>query len=201
MRFCFCYIVLLIPALWLGSCSYSKKFSHTYYQENDSLLNSINRRYKQLYEEHPFSLGMRDKAFRSISFEILTDSIKYVYNFNIGETRFNDTLVKYKFNTGKINSLIADMQKAHCTWITNLDYYENLEKKYLVFVSIRHRKLKAFLRSEKYFTLAFFNRPQHYDDRGRLLDNQDGKTLHKVNGSLFWKINDRVCYSLSGTFR
>ena len=178
-------MILLLPAFWLGSCSYSKKFSHTYYQENDSLFHSINRRYKQLYEERPFSLGMRDKAFKSISFEILTDSIKYVYNFNIGEQRFNDTLSKYKFDAGRINSLITDMQQAHCTWITNLDYYENLEKKYLVFVSIRHKKLKAFLRSEKYFTLAFFNRPQHYDNRGRLLDNQDGKTLHKVNGSLF----------------
>lgn len=201
MRPVICNMILVIAAFSLGSCSYSKKFSHTYYQENDSLFQSINRQYKQLYEERPFSAGMSDKAFKRISFEILTDSIKYVYNFDIGEKRLNDTLAKYKFDVKGINSLIADMQQLHCTWITNLDYYENGQKKYLVFVSIRHRKLKAFLRSEKYFTLAFFNRPQHYDDRGRLLDNQDGKTLHKVNGGLFWKINDRVCYSLSANFR
>jgi hypothetical protein len=194
-------MILLISALWLCSCSHSKKFSNTYYQQNDSLFQSISRRYKNLYEQRPFSAGMSDKAFKSISFEILTDSIKYVYNFNIGEQRFNDTLSKYKFDVKGINALIADMQRVHCTWITNLDYYENLEKKYLVFVSIRHRKLKAFLRPEKYFTLAFFNQPQHFDNRGRLLDNQDRKTLHKINGGLFWKINDRVCYSLSGTFR
>jgi hypothetical protein len=201
MRFGFCYIILLIPAFWLGSCSYSKKFTHTYYQENDSLFQSIKLRYKNLYQEHPFSVAIKDKAFRRIGFEILTDSIKYVYNFDIGEQRLTDTLTKYKFDVSGINSLLSDMQRIHCTWITNLDYYENGQAKYLVFISIRHKKLKAFLRSEKYFTLAFFDRPRNYDIKGRLLDNQDGKTLQKINGGLFFKINDRVCYSLSANFR
>jgi hypothetical protein len=195
------HIAVLLLACVLLSCSYSKKFSRTYYQENDSLFQSINLRFKELYGKHPFSVEMKDRQFRRIGFEIITDSIKYIYNFGIDEPRFSDTLQKYKFNVQAVTTLIRDMQTVHCTWITNLDYYENRQKKFLVFISIRHGKLKAFLRSEKYFMLAFFDRPQRFDDKGRLLDNQDRNTLHKINGGLFWKINDRVCYSLSASFR
>jgi hypothetical protein len=195
------HITGLFFASLLFSCSYSKKFTNTYYQQNDSLFQSINHRFKALHEKHPFSLEMKDKSFQQIGFEIITDTIKYVYNFTINEPRFTDTLTKYRFDVQGITSLIRDMQQVHCTWITNLDYYENRQKKFLVFISIRHKELKSFLRSEKYFTLAFFDTPRQYDTRGRLLDNQDGKTLHKINSGLFRRIDERVCYSLSANFR
>lgn len=199
------YIVYHITGWLLAcsflSCSYSKKFSNTYYQENDSLFQSIQTRYKILYEKHPFSVAIKDKAFERIGFEILTDSIKYIYEFGITEPRLEDSLIKYQFDVGGITDLLNDMQRAHCTWITNLDYYENRDKKFLVFISVRHKQLKAFLRSEKYFTLAFFDETQHYDEKGRLLDNGDAKKFRKINGGLFRKINDRVCYSMSANFR
>ena len=100
-----------------------------------------------------------------------------------------------------MSELINDMQKAHCTWITNLDYYEKRQKKFLVFISVRDKKLDAFLRSEKYFTLAFFDQPQPSDVKGRLLDKEDLENPRKINGSVFWKINDSVFYALSGQFR
>jgi hypothetical protein len=201
MKYFSYYIIIFVFAGVLASCSHSRKFTHTYYQENDSLFQSVNHRYKKLYEEHPFSIAMKDKTLEHLAFEIITDSIKYVYNFAIDEPRFTDTLIKYKFDVKNVSSLINDMRAIHCTWITNLDYYEKQQKKYLVFVSIRHKKLKAFLRSEKYFTLAFFDRPQRFDARGRLLDNVDRKNLFRINGALFRRINDRVCYSLSASFR
>ncbi|MEO5564060.1 MAG: hypothetical protein ABIR18_11510 [Chitinophagaceae bacterium] len=201
MKNCAYYITGLLLALLFVSCSYSKKFTNTYYQKNDSLFQSMQRHFKYLYEERPFSIEMRDKDFQRVGFEIITDTIKYIYSFGIDELRLTDTLVKYKFDVNRMKRLIADMQSLHCTWITNLDYYENRQKKYLVFISIRHKELQSFLRSEKYFTIAFFDRPRRFDNKGRLLDNQDRKTLHKINGGLFWKINDRVCYSLSASYR
>src|SRR5689334_14129551 len=153
MKYILYHIIAVSLVCSCMSCSYSKKFSHTYYQENDSLFRSIRSQYKQLYEEHPFSVGIKDKGFQHMTFEIITDTIKYVYNFETTEPRLVDTLVKYQFDVQGITHLLNDMQRIHCTWITNLDYYENMEKKYLVFISIRHKKLKAFMRSEKYFTL------------------------------------------------
>jgi hypothetical protein len=194
-------MMTLCVCLLLLACSHSRKFTTTYFHQHDSSFHSIKDRFKELSDKHNFSLAFKDKAFSRIGLEILTDTIRYVYDFDVGERRLTDTLQKYRFDVQGVIRLIDDMQRLHCTWITNLDYYENMEKKYLVFVSIRHRQLKTFLRPEKYFTLAFFDRPQRYDARGRLLDNQDPRTLHKINGSLFRKIDQKVCYSLSGTFR
>jgi hypothetical protein len=201
MKYILYHIIAICLVCTCMSCSHSKKFSHTYYQENDSLFRSIRSQYKQLYEERPFSVGVKDKSFRHMTFEILTDTIKYVYEFETSEPRFIDTLVKYRFDVDGITHLLNDMQRIHVTWITNLDYYEKMEKKYLVFISIRHKKLKTFMRSEKYFTLALFDEKQYYDAKGRLLDREDARRFHRINGGLFRRINDNVFYSMSLHFR
>ena len=120
-------------------------------------------------------MEFKNEVQSRISIEIHTDSIKYIYNFKLDEPFLQDTLRKYDFDIKAMNHLISDMQKTHCTWINNLDYYERREKKDLVFLSVRDKKLDAFLSSEKYFTLVFFEQKQPVDEKGRLLDNDDRK--------------------------
>jgi hypothetical protein len=194
------YITILLLASTFVSCSYSRKFTETYYAENEEVLQSIMTRYKALYEKHPFSVEIKDKNFAQIGLEIITDTIKYIYSFD-HEPALIDTLERYNFDVQAVSTLINDMQRVHCTWVTNLDYYEKGQEKYLVFISIRDKKLKAFLKSEKYFTLAFFDSKQTFDEKGRLLDKVDRKNIFKINGGVFFKLNDRVCYSVAGNFR
>jgi hypothetical protein len=185
----------------LASCSYSKKFTNEYYQENRELLQSIQQRYKSQYDEHPFSIEIKDKTFKTVGLEIITDTIRYIYSFDIADQSMQDTLTKYRFNASIVNSIIEDMQKIHCTWLTNLDYYESLQKKYLVFLSIRHKKLESIFRKDKYFTLAFFNTPQPFDNKGRMLDRKDRKQLRKINGAVLFRLDNKTGYALTATFR
>lgn len=195
------YIVLFSLVYLQVSCTYSKKFTHTYYQENEATLQSIRHRFISLYDKSPFSLELKDKYLNRIGLEIHTDSIKYIYNFRLDEPYFLDTLHKYQFDVKSMIELILDMQKAHCTWITNLDYYEKRQKKFLVFISVRDKKLTAFLKPEKYFTLAFFDQPQPYDEKERLLDNEDLSKNRLINGAVFRRVNDKVSYALTGKYR
>ncbi len=195
------HIIVFFLLCLAVSCSYSKKFTHNYYQENEATLQSIRQRFIQLYDKNPFSLELKDKNMGRIGFEILTDSIKYIYSFRLDEPYFVDTLYKYQFDVKAISQLIDDMQKAHCTWITNLDYYEKRQKKFVVFISVRDKKLTAFLKPEKYFTLAFFDQPQPYDEKERLLDNEDLTKNRLINGAVFRKVNDKVSYALTGKYR
>ncbi len=183
------------------ACSNTKKFTHNYYRENESILLSVRDRFKGLYDKTPFSLEIKGINLKSIGMEIHTDSIKYIYSFRMDEPYLFDTLLKYQFDVKAMSVLINDMQKTHCTWITNLDYYENMEKKFLVFISVRDKKLNTFLRSEKYFTLVFFEQPQPFDEKGRLLDKEDLKAIRLINGGVFRKINDKVGYALAGNYR
>ena len=195
------HIISFLLLCLMLSCTYSKKFTHNYYQDNQVTLQSIRQRFIQLYDQNPFSLELKDKNLSRIGLEIHTDSIKYIYNFQLDEPYLLDTLDKYQFDVKAISELIDDMQKAHCTWITNLDYYEKRQKKFLVFISVRDKKLTAFLQPEKYFTLAFFDQPQSYDEKGRLLDNEDLTKNRLINGAIFRKVNDSVSYALTGKYR
>jgi hypothetical protein len=201
MKLSIFYITVIIFLCLIVSCTHSKKFTQNYYKENETTLQSIRQRFRELYDKHPFSLELKDRNLKYIGMEIHTDSIKYIYNFRTDEPHLLDTLYKYQFDVKAMSELINDMQKAHCTWITNLDYYEKRQKKFLVFISVRDKKLEAFLRPEKYFTLAFFDQPQPFDEKGRLLDNEYLEKMRKINGSVFRKINDKVYYALSSQYR
>lgn len=195
-----CYIAFSFVVCSFFSCWSAKKITGDYYKENETMLQSIQQRFKRLYEERPFSVEIQDKAFTKIGLEIITDTIRYIYKFDLNESLLSDTLAKYNFNVQKIIGLVNDMKNIRCTWITNLDYYESRQKKYLVFISIRHKELESS-RSVKYFTLAFFDNSQFFDNKRRLLDKQDRKELRKINGEIFYKINDKVCYAVAGSFR
>lgn len=201
MKHCIQVILWLACCNLLLSCSYSKKFTNTYYQENKAQFQSLQQRFKQLYNQQPFSAAIKDKQFNTVSIEINTDSIRYIYDFMIDSQALKDTLQKYRFNVDATMQLIHDMQKLNCTWLTNLDYYDRLQQKYLVFVSVRHRRLEPTLRRDKYFTLAFFNTPQPFDEKGRMLDNRDRKQLRKINGAVMFKLDERTGYALTATFR
>ena len=201
MKNLFYYITFVLFSSLVLSCSHSKKFTKSYYQENENGFQSLYWLYKNIYAKNPFALQIIDKSSKHISLEITTDSIRYIDVFDIGEKKLDDTLQKYHFDIKAMKELMNDMQKLRCTWITSLDYYENREKKYLVFISVRHKDLETFLKKTKYFTLAFFEQSQPSDIKGRLKDKSDDKHLRKINGAVFRRINDKVFYAFTLHFR
>ena len=196
------YLLLLLSAvLLLSSCASRKVITSKYYFDNEKTLTNIEQSYKALYREKPFSVAFTDRSFNYISLEIITDSIKYMYEFEINEPRLQDTLLKYHLPVKGLTDLIVQMRSIHCIWINNLDYYTNNQKNYLVFMSIRPVAIHLPFTYEKYFILTFYAQPQYFDSEGRLLANRRVRKLRKINGDIFQRINDKVCYTISGTFR
>ncbi len=194
-------IACMILVAVTSSCTHARKFTETYYAENEQTLKSIRSNYEHMYDAHPFSLELKDPFLDRIGLEIITDSIKYIYAFRLTEPFLVDTLRKYHFDTKAFGDLVLDMQRAHCTWITNLDYYENYERKELMFISVRHQSLKQFLKPEKYFTLAFFQDEQPVDEKQRLLDKDGKPQLRKINDKVYRRINPAVFYALTENYR
>jgi hypothetical protein len=165
------------------------------------MFQSVYEQYTKIFANQPFSLHTKGKNFNQASLEIISDTMNFIYDFELNEKRLNDTLLKYRFDTLAMQNLINDMQKLNCTWITKLDYFENRQKKFLVFASIRHKELESLFNKNKYFTLAFFEEPQPSDMEGRLQDRRNRRNLRKINGANFFRINDKLFYSLSRNFR
>ena len=187
--------------LLLCSCASRKVFSTNYYRENEKTLSIIEQSFKTLYEQKHFSVGFTDQSFNYVSIEIITDSIKYIYEFEINETRFRDTLKKYGLPVQGITDLVTQMRSIQCIWINNLDFYTNNQKKSLVFMSIRPVAVHLPFTTEKYYILTFYSQPQYFDSEGRLLANRRIRQLRKINDDVFRRINDKVAYTISERFR
>jgi hypothetical protein len=184
------------------SCSSAKNISTGYYSKNQKVLDNIEASYKELYGKKPFALQFTDKAFEAVSIDIITDSIKYVYAFGLNEnSRMNDTLKKYQLNTDGIATLITQMKQIKCTWINNLDYYVDGVRHNMIFMSIRQLKWNPPFIPPQYYILTYFSTQQYFDNEGRLLDKRKVRRLRKINGDIFHRINDKVCYTVSNSFR
>lgn len=197
----YCWILIGALAILMGSCSYSAKFTSRYYEQYDSTLHAIRTRYEKLYEKQAFSLDLKNKELSRLGLELFTDSMRYVYNFQLTDRSFPDTLYKHGLDLLEMSYLIRDMQTVQATWISKLDYYVQREKRYLIFLSVRHRSLKGLLKPERYFTLAFFDKDQLYDKKGRLLDRDDQKTHRRINGEVFRRITDKVFFAVLDRYR
>lgn len=194
-------IVLGCVVLGLMSCGTGRHLSTDYYFEHQGIIDSIRTRFQVCYAQKPFSIEFKDRDFRHISYEILNDTMRHIYNFDLKNSDLRDTLDKYNYNTPEIIALLADMRSIRCTWISKLDYYENRLKKTLVFISVRHNKLGSVFNGEKYYALAFFNERQTFDEKGRLRDKSERRRSREINGVVFRKITDRICYAITGNFR
>lgn len=184
----------------LFSCS-AKKISSDFYFQHQTVLEEIEHSYKKLYLQKPFTLAFTDKEFRTVSLEIITDTLSYIYDFEVHEPRLNDSLRKYRLNVNGVNHLIDMMVGIRCTWVNNFDYYVDEQKRTLILISIKPVGVQPILSYKKYYILTFFSQPQHFDEKGRLLDKRRLRRLRKINGEVFHRINDKVCYTISGQFR
>jgi nitrate reductase beta subunit len=197
------FFIISIVMIFFGlvSCNPGKGFAKRYYNENKQMLDSIAGQYRILNTRKGFSIEFRDASFRDISFEMISDTFRYIYSFNLDEAMLSDSLKKYHYDIAAITSLIADMRKIRCTWINNLEYYEAGQKKKLVFVSVRHNNLKSLLQGQKYYALAFFSERQYFDAASRLTDRSEKTRIREINGQTFRKVTDRICYAITGNFR
>jgi len=185
----------------LFSCVSTRNFSTNYYYLHEKSLTDIEQSYKTLYEQKPFSVGFSDRSFNEISLEIITDSIKLIYEFGIREPRLQDTLNKYGLPASAVTDLIDQMRAIRCIWINSLDYYSNNQKRSLVYLSIKPAAFTIPFTIEKYYILTFYSQPQYFDSDGRLLATRRQRKLRKINDDVFHRINDKVCYTVSERFR
>ena len=194
------YIFFVFSAVILYSCS-PKTISTKYYEQNKDVLDKIEDSYSRLYQQKPFTVAFTDRYFQTISLEIITDSLKYIYEFGLHEKRIKDSLEKYGMDMAGTLELIRQMRSIRCTWVNNFDHYVDGKKRSLIFISIKPTALNSIFSKKKYYTLTYFSQPQYYDKDGRLLNNRKQRQLQRLNGEIFRRINDKVSYTISSNYR
>ncbi len=200
-KFSYGFILLFGIVAGTGSCTSAKNFTTKYYYQHEQVLNKIEQSYKIFYGQKPFNIVFTDKQFSILTIEIKTDSLTYIYQFDVNEPRLTDTLNKFHLNAPGITELIKQMQSIHCIWINSLDYYVDDKKKSMVFISIKPKASHSPFAYKKYYILSYFTQRQYFDKEGRLLVKRKLRKIHKINGDIFRRINDKICYTVSGRYR
>jgi len=193
-------LLLLIISLALFSCS-TKIVSTNYYQEHRGTVDSIESRYEKLNTIKPFSLAFTDKEFNIVSIEMTSDTLTRIYEFNFSEKRLADTLLKYNYDTTGVFYLIRKMQLTKVTWVNSFDYYINDQPRQLIILSIKPKTIRYLFSPPKYIALAYFRTSQSFDEKGRLLDGRRSKVIRKIKGQVFYRITDRICYTIMEKYR
>jgi len=110
---------LLIMMLLTTSCASSlpKNFAKKYYTQNERTIVRMEVLYNKLYKTKPIAVEFTDNAFKRISIEMKTDSLNYIYEFDLNDQKLKDTLHKFKYDTSGVMALLRAMQSIKCTWI------------------------------------------------------------------------------------
>jgi len=190
---------LLLMAILLTSCRALNIAG--YYNHHRQSLDSMETTFHTAYQKKPFSIEFTSRSFNRVSLELITDSLTYIYEYQVGEPRLQDTLKKFGYDTTAINYLIRVMQTRECTWIDNLDYYTDTARHSVVYISLWPRRFNFAFVNKKYYILTYFQRPQYFDSQGRLLVGRRLRHIRMINGDVYHRINDRVCYTISDRFR
>jgi hypothetical protein len=189
----------LAASLAFGSCANLN--IHNYYRRHGSSLDSIETTYRLAYARKRFSIEFTDRSFEHVSLELVTDTLTYIYEYSIGDQRMEDTLLKFGYDPGPIHTLIAGMRERECTWINNLDYYTGETRHSLIYISLWPRAFNSPFVNKKYYILTYFSQPQYFDGEGNLLVGRRLRRVRRINGDIYHRINDQVCYTISGRFR
>jgi hypothetical protein len=196
VSFLFSLLVLLLTS----SCS-TRIISNKYYQEQRGTVDSIESRYEKLNALKPFAVAFTDKDFKILSLEMISDTLTRIYEFNLNEHRLADTLLKYNYDTAGISYLVSKMQLTKITWINSVDYYVNDRAQQLIYLSIKPVTIRYIFSPPKYIALGYFRTAQTFDEKGRLLDNRRTKKIRKIKGQVFYRITDRICYTITDKYR
>ena len=196
-------LIFFIAVVSLSSCSVSKTYPKAYYEQHKTTMEEMETLYSRITNEKLIAVAFYDLDFKDISLELKTDTVRYIYDFYYGEKRMNDSLFKFGYDTTLVQQLIKKMRMIGCSWINTLDYYVDGNKRLLLFMSAPAKRfsLVPFLQKRKYYLFNFYAQPQYYDEQGRLLDKRTVRRIRKVSGEVFWRITDKVCYTVSGKFR
>ena len=194
------FFVSMVVLLLTSSCS-TRIISNKYYQEQRGTVDSIESRYEKLNAIKPFAVAFTDKELNIISLEMISDTLTRIYEFNTYDQRLADTLLKYNYDSAGIYYLIRKMQQTKVTWINSVDYYVNDQPQQLIYLSIKPVTIRYIFSPPKYIALGYFRTAQSFDEKGRLLDNRRTKKIRKIKGQVFYRITDRICYTITDKYR
>jgi hypothetical protein len=185
---CKSIILLLTVGLLFGACTASsKRKSASYYKEHKTSLDSLRLLYDELYQHQAFSAGFTDKSYKFFVMEVVTDSVRYIYNTEKNQPQVVDLIKKFAFNEQKISRFGALMHQNECLWLSKASFYVQDRRETITYLSFKAAVENRPFVENKYYILLFMDHPIKTPDIERRI--RDGK-LEKIDELVYFMIGN-----------
>ncbi len=190
----YCLVFWVVATCW--ACTSVKSYSIRYYRHNKGTLDSIVADYNAIASVKPLSFGYTNRQRTHLSFELLTDSMRYIRTFHVSDSaEIVKTLREFHYPVIRIARLLKLMKRIHTQWISTDNYYVPyndtgyMRGKY-VYLSIRPTDFHAPFANNRYYVLVYLQRAAFLKDSlANVLIEKSG--LRPLNSSVFYKISTR----------
>lgn len=156
---------LFIPMLLMlaigQSCSPERK-SGSYYQENKKEISELKNDYDALYRQQAFSAGFTDKTFKYYVMQIITDTLRAIYNSEKRKDELWQNVLRFNYDTVALKKMAAIMKRIKCLWVGKTDRYFGEKREVFTYISFQSAD-RAF-RENKYYVLILPDRKVDYPE-------------------------------------
>ena len=143
------------------SCSPERK-SASYYHENKEEISELKNEYDTLYRQQAFSAGFTDKTFKYYVMQIITDTLRAIYNSEKRKDELWQNVLRFHYDTVALKKMAAMMKKIKCLWVGKTDHYFGEKREVFTYISFQSAD-KAF-RENKYYVLILPDRKVDYPE-------------------------------------
>jgi hypothetical protein len=153
------FIPILLTLAIGQSCSLERK-SASYYHENKKEISELKNEYDALYRQQAFSAGFTDKTFKYYVMQIVTDTLRAIYNSEKRKDELWQNVLRFNYDTVALKKMAAMMKKIKCLWVGKTDHYFGEKREVFTYISFQSAD-KAF-RENKYYVLILPDRKVDY---------------------------------------
>ena len=167
-------------------CSPERK-SADYYYKNKVEINELRSNFDYLYQQQPFAAGFTDKTFKYYVLQIMTDTVRAIYNNEKYKDEIMKNILRHNYDTTRMRTLGNQMKKIKCLWLGRESYYVDEIKDNFLYISFKSAD-KVF-RENKYYILVFLD---------HAIDSND---LERIRKRKLVKIDSLVYFTTTNRYR
>jgi len=150
-------IWFLAAACILGaSCAMKvERKSASYYLKHKQEITDILNNYHALYNKQPFSCGFTDRSYKYFVMQIMTDTVRYIYNTELNKATLYKAVKLVRYDTARLSLMMNQMKNIKLLWMDKTSFWVNEKEEIVTFLSFKSVAVEQPFTENKYYILLF----------------------------------------------
>jgi hypothetical protein len=183
------YLAVLLSLWCCTSCFVQKQEkSESFYLENKAPIDELIRSFNTLHDKEPFAIGFSDKRFKYYTFQMYTDTVRYIYSTHMDKKLVFDEMYKSKITESEIRVIAQQIKDLKCLWIHKSDIFIDGVRTPATHLSFKSVLFNRPFDENRYYNLVFLETSIPKRTTTRRLRKYG---YHEVSKNVYFTISSR----------